>query len=566
MGNTLHSGGAVLLLGRLFRERRSGVLTLGRGDEALVVVVRQGLVSRVRLPRPQRPRSAPGPDDSAQLKLDRVLAEVGIRPGGARTPRGAETAAPGLQERLVRALVESRAFAFVDGAGPPEGSTEVAGATEPLLLEALGRLRGDLGVRDAIGDLDQRLVAAGSRADERTLTLTEGRILSRVDGSATAREVLDLVPNDGGETERTLLGLLVTGRLEARPPLPRLVQRAPRTEEPAVLADATELIRPATEVIPPATGAVPAGEAGEGTPAGEPADEPPVDERAAETGMPVAEAQPVAAPPEEDAVPGEAASELSPETPTAPVPPLDPALIAKKREILELFEALPLRNHFEILGVERGCQTADVKRAYIALAKRFHPDVYHDPALADLHDKLEAIFIRIGQAWEELGDSARRNAYKARLAGPIAPAAKGPIHEWVPPEETLASAQLLITQARYWDAIQLLESAIPRLEPTRLQSRGRILLARAYAKNPNWLRRAEEMLHAVVRDDPTNADAHYELGLLYKAGGLAARAQGMFRRAVELRPEHREAAAELGDEPPAPSGLLKRLFGRGKAS
>ena len=559
MGNTLHSGGAVLLLGRLFRERRSGVLTLGRGDEALVVVVRQGLVSRVRLPRPQRPRSAPGPDDSAQLKLDRVLAEVGIRPGRARAPRGAEAAAPGLQERLVRALVESRAFAFVDGAEPPEGSTEVAGATEPLLLEALGRLQGDLGVRDAIGDLDQRLVAAGSRADERTLTLTEGRILSRVDGSATAREVLDLVPSDGGETERTLLGLLVTGRLEARPPLPRLVQRAQRTEKPAALADATE-------VSLPATGAVPAGEAGEGTPAGEPADEPPVDERAPEAGMPVAEPEPVAAPSEEDAAAGEAASEPSAETPTAPMPPLDPALIAKKREILELFEALPLRNHFEVLGVEMGCQTADVKRAYIALAKRFHPDVYHDPALAELHDKLEAIFIRIGQAWEELGDTARRNAYKARLAGPVAPAARGPIQEWVPPEETLASAQLLITQARYWDAIQLLESAIPRMEPTRLQSRGRILLARAYAKNPNWLRRAEEMLHAVVRDDPTNADAHYELGLLYKAGGLAARAQGMFRRAVELRPEHREAAAELGEEPPAPSGLLKRLFGRGKAS
>ena len=70
-----------------------------------------------------------------------------------------------------------------------------------------------------------------------------------------------------------------------------------------------------------------------------------------------------------------------------------------------------------------------------------------------------------------------------------------------------------------------------------------------------------------MREDPANVDAHYELGLLYKAGGLPARAQAMFRRVLELRPDHREAAAELGARRRrAGGGLLKRLFGRGKAS
>jgi cytochrome c-type biogenesis protein CcmH/NrfG len=137
----------------------------------------------------------------------------------------------------------------------------------------------------------------------------------------------------------------------------------------------------------------------------------------------------------------------------------------------------------------------------------------------------------------------------------------------VPPEETLYQARLLLSQARYWEAIQVLESAVPRMEPRRHQQKGRILLAKAYAKNPNWLRRAEEHLQEVVRQDPTNVEAHYELGRLYKRVGHAARAQAMFRRVVELRPEHREAAAELGfGESPSGSGLLRRLFGRGKAS
>ena len=155
-------------------------------------------------------------------------------------------------------------------------------------------------------------------------------------------------------------------------------------------------------------------------------------------------------------------------------------------------------------------------------------------------------------------------------AAPPAPPAAPPAPDYVPPEEILFRARLLISQARYWDAIQVLESTVPQMEPRRNQHKGRILLAKAYAKNPNWVRRAEEYLHQVVREDPDNVDAHYELGRLYKQVGHAGhpRAQAAFRRVVELKPEHREAAAELGltDGPGPGGGLLKRIFRRGKAS
>jgi tetratricopeptide (TPR) repeat protein len=151
---------------------------------------------------------------------------------------------------------------------------------------------------------------------------------------------------------------------------------------------------------------------------------------------------------------------------------------------------------------------------------------------------------------------------------PPPPAASEP-GEYVPPEEILFRARRLLSQARYWDVIQMLESALPGMEPRSQQHRGRLLLARAYSKNPNWLRRAEEMLQELVREDPTNADVHFELGLLYKTGGFMARAQSMFRRALELRPGHKEASAQLGIQSAAPDGgggLFKRLFKRGKAS
>ena len=47
--------------------------------------------------------------------------------------------------------------------------------------------------------------ALSALLDERTLTLTEGYLLSRIDGATSARQVLQLVPLDADETERTLL-------------------------------------------------------------------------------------------------------------------------------------------------------------------------------------------------------------------------------------------------------------------------------------------------------------------------------------------------------------------------
>jgi hypothetical protein len=551
MNDAIPPSEALPLLARLYRERRSGVLSLGPDEPPLRVWLREGQIAGLG-PLEAPPADAlrhPGPDDSAQLRLDRVLHEIGIRSTRA-TRAPSRAAVRHLRERLLEALAGGGSPAtFEEGLEPPAELAEAGGATEPTLLEAVRRLRDGEAVQAALGDLDQRLVTTAALAEERTLTLTEGYLLSRIDGTSSARQVLQLVPLDPEETERTLLGLLLTGRVEYRPaPAPRVVPHAP----PA-----------------PPVAEAPPGDAG-----GDP---------------PPAEASPSA--PEE---PEEHAG--APEPPRAPkeaVPPpaeLDPETLERRREVLGVFQALPLKNHFEVLGIEPGCTDGEVKRAYVALAKRYHPDVHRDPRLDDLHDVLEAIFIRVGEAWEVLGDARSRASYEARLgvvrrpresfpgpepapeaAPPGAPgrptATRAPAaatDSFVAPEETLSKAQVLLAQARYWDAIQMLEAAVPQMEPRRAQHRGRILLAKAYAKNPNWVRRAEETLHDVVREDPANAEAHYELGLIYKAGGLPARAQAMFRRVVELRPDHREAAAELDAPEAAGGGLLKRLFGKGR--
>ncbi|HVQ23590.1 MAG TPA: hypothetical protein VMV01_00350, partial [Planctomycetota bacterium] len=257
------------LLAEAFRSRRTGVLVVGEGQDAIHVRLEAGQVVALGPPAPeaQAPK-LPKPNDSVHLRLERVLAEIGMRkPTEAPRQPDASTSTPlssaSLRERLISGLAEGvRPVRFDDGAPSPEGVVAVSVVTEPLILEAVRQMRHDEAVLKAIGDLDQLLVATTALADERTLTLTEGYLLSRIDGLASARQVLELVPLDPGDVERTLLGLLLTGRVETRAaPYPRRVPASAPVAPPPAASPLPAAERPqpdaAREEALPVAGAIP---------------------------------------------------------------------------------------------------------------------------------------------------------------------------------------------------------------------------------------------------------------------------------------------------------------------
>ena len=62
------------------------------------------------------------------------------------------------------------------------------------------------------------------------------------------------------------------------------------------------------------------------------------------------------------------------------------------------------RDAYAALGVHPRASQADLKRAYKALVREFHPDKNQDPAAADR-------FIEVQKAWEAVGEEAKREAY-----------------------------------------------------------------------------------------------------------------------------------------------------------
>jgi tetratricopeptide (TPR) repeat protein len=401
----------------------------------------------------------------------------------------------------------------------PEGEFTLKLSTGEIILDAVRRVRDPDVVRYALGDIDRVLALSNDpllRFQRITLSPSDGYILSRIDGTLSAREIMQMMSLPAEEVQRSLFGLLCTGVVEHAPGPPKAQAKAVPMRP-----------RPAPRPEPPRSAAM---------------------------------APPPVAPP-----------------PTPPEPSADTK--AKRKEIAEAFETLRTKTHFEVLGIERSATDAQVKESYFRLAKRFHPDTHHDPNMADLRDKLEAVFIRLGEAYEILRSPRSRAAYESDLASraprpaPAPAAAAAPSPAPVPAMDPAVAAQSVrraekyMEQEKYWDATQLLEAAIPVLEGKQKQ-RARLNLARVYTKNPNWVHQAEETLHEVVRDDPKNAEAYLALGHLYKAGGLRSRSAAMFRKVVELKPDHEDALSELAALGPEPEGsvdsggFLKKLFGR----
>ena len=225
-----------------------------------------------------------------------------------------------------------------------------------------------------------------------------------------------------------------------------------------------------------------------------------------------------------------------------PATPADaPAPDQLRQEILGLHEGLGRRSDHEVLGLAPGASAADLKAAYFRLAKRYHPDVFHERALTDLREKAEAVFFRVNDAYRTLSAPAPRPVPARSDPAPEAPARPGDAFGF---EGMLAQGRQLLAESKAWEAAALFEAAANGAEG-RMRIRARVLLGRALLQIPDREKAAEKELQAAVRDDPAHVEAHYLLGTLYRRRGLSTRAASMFRRALEVDPAHRAALAEM---------------------
>lgn len=70
--------------------------------------------------------------------------------------------------------------------------------------------------------------------------------------------------------------------------------------------------------------------------------------------------------------------------------------------------------HYDVLGVAPTCDVATARKAYVGLARQYHPDFYADSTPAQ-RAHAEAKMREINEAWKVLGSATDRSKYDKHL-------------------------------------------------------------------------------------------------------------------------------------------------------
>jgi curved DNA-binding protein CbpA len=288
----------------------------------------------------------------------------------------------------------------------------------------------------------------------------------------------------------------------------------------------------------------------------------------------------------------------------------DESLERVREDVIRKLHFSSTADFYDILSVARHATTAEIKAAYYHLAKKYHPDRYHQRDSGDLRNKLEALFALITQAYDTLTQPAERAGYDERLrkssgsnshalprTPPLAPPEPAPKEQRAPDTERLGGNGFNPPSEQPGNSDSLPPISVesptaeatgakpvpggPQLPPAQMaevyyqQGRARFErkeyhaavhllreaikldpsrapyhyhLGIALIRNPRTRRDAELHLSRAADLEPYNAQIRVKLGLLYKEAGLTKRAEHYFREALKMDPENRVAKREISGE------------------
>jgi curved DNA-binding protein CbpA len=502
---------------RLTRERARAVLYFNQGE----VIYAVSNLRAYRLVESARRWNVLSAQQLADVQADASDLELGstLVESGALSREMLNA----LLERLVSELL-CHTLLWTDGDWEFDPRVRVAGdvhlsiKTRKLLVESARRLPVEF-VSSRFSDRDEKLSPETDTPTDLDLLPAEAFVLTRVDAPLSINELLAV----GGLPEAEALHIAYTlalGGFLRRERWPQAL-----SAEEIAKARAVKIAAEVKQAAPPVA-AAPKSEATKSAQAGK-----------------------VSTPSE---VPYDEQSEID-------------ALFAKTR---------PTTDHYQMLGVRRSASATDIKRAYYALAKRFHPDRFRKGADAEQLARIESAFARIAQAYDTLKDKTSRAGYDSKLlkqeatarssmatsaskqagnnSGQSVPRASDA--QVSPPadnqqagsnayqaEELFQKGLSALQQGNNAYAISALGEAA-RLAPG--ESRYRAHFGQALANDERLRHSAEAELMAALALDARNASYRVMLAEFYSKIGLLKRAQSELARVLAAEPQN-EAARRL---------------------
>lgn len=209
-----------------------------------------------------------------------------------------------------------------------------------------------------------------------------------------------------------------------------------------------------------------------------------------------------------------------------------------------------MTDYYTILGVSRTATTAEIRNAYLKLARDSHPDKVKD---GEERKKAEELFKSVTAAYDTLSKERSRRDYNAKLpptaetsaatktappmvqGPPLSPQSGATPSAGTGGTDLLAQGIEAFKQHDYHTAVQLLTIVTTKDDKN---AKAHAVLSLALAKNPNWVRDALQHMESASRLEPKNVSYLAELALLLHSQGLKLRARRTLENAIALKADH----------------------------
>lgn len=216
-----------------------------------------------------------------------------------------------------------------------------------------------------------------------------------------------------------------------------------------------------------------------------------------------------------------------------------------KQLIQEAFDAMQTQDDYQVLSANAATSAQELRKTYLKLAKRFHPDRHFEPDMAEMKQRLEALFSRIHEAYHRISESDRH-------PGPVSPPQPTPDQqEEKPAEDNGENGAEKTARARsyfnagiedfkignFWGAADAFAWAV-RLDPEKAQYFCYYGISLSHI--PRRRREGEENLQKAIELDPRNPEYRIELGNQYLRSGLRAKALDAYAAGLRDMPESKK--------------------------
>ncbi len=212
-----------------------------------------------------------------------------------------------------------------------------------------------------------------------------------------------------------------------------------------------------------------------------------------------------------------------------------------EQEIRALLDLASKSTYYELLGVTATSPAELVKENFHRMARKFHPDRHmgHSEWLGLLQDLMGRLTI----AYKTIVDDEKRAAYDKQIA---AAGAFTLGQEKTETEETvdacLTRAKQALRARNFAGSILWLRKCV-EIAPD--VAKHHAMLARSLAAIPQYRQDAVRHFSLAIELDEWNTSTYFQFGELYEVMRLPWRAVPLYRRILEIDPEHTKAIERL---------------------